>query len=92
MTDLFKVMKKDSHHYVLATLLIIFIVSDVRIPSVIGELVDNVLGKIVVVMSAVERVMSEITMGVHIRIYIFLNCNNINLAIDKLKILITHQK
>lgn len=54
MTDLFKVMKKDSHHYVLATLLIIFIVSDVRIPSVIGELVDNVLGKIVVVMIALS--------------------------------------
>ena len=54
MTDLFKVMKKDSHHYVLATLLIIFIVSDVRIPSVVGEMVDNVLGKIVVVMVALS--------------------------------------
>ena len=54
MSDLLKVMKKDTHHYVLAVLLIIFIVSDVRIPGVVGELVDTALGKIVVVMVALS--------------------------------------
>ena len=54
MVDLFKIMKKDSHHYVLASLLIIFIVSDIRVPSFIGELVDNIVGKIIVVMVALS--------------------------------------
>uniref|UniRef100_A0A6C0C6H3 Uncharacterized protein n=1 Tax=viral metagenome TaxID=1070528 RepID=A0A6C0C6H3_9ZZZZ len=47
-------MKKDTHHYVLATLLVVFIVSDAPIPGVIGELVDTVVGKIVVVMIALS--------------------------------------
>ena len=54
MTDLFKIMKKDTHHYVLAVLLIVFVVSDVQVPGVIGELVDTILGKIVVVMCALS--------------------------------------
>ena len=54
MTDLFKIMKKDTHHYVLAVLLIIFIVSDVQVPGIIGELVDTILGKIVIVMIALS--------------------------------------
>ena len=54
MTDLFKIMKKDTHHYVLAALLIVFIVSDVKVPGVIGELVDTMLGMIVVVMVALS--------------------------------------
>jgi len=54
MGDLLKIMKKDSHHYVLAALLIIFIVSDVSVPDAIGELVNNVVGKIVVIMIALS--------------------------------------
>ena len=54
MSDLFKIMKKDTHHYVLAVLLIIFIVSDVQVPGIIGELVDTVLGKIIVAMGAIS--------------------------------------
>ena len=43
MTDLFKIMKKDTHHYVLAVhYLLYFIVSDVKVPGVIGELVDTI--------------------------------------------------
>ena len=54
MTDLLKIMKKDTHHYVLSVLLIIFIVSDIRITGVVGELVDTILGKIVVIMVALS--------------------------------------
>jgi len=54
MRDLFKIMKKDTHHYVLAALLTIFIVSNIRVPSIVKELVDNVIGKIVVVMIALS--------------------------------------
>jgi len=53
MSDLLKIMKKDTHHYVLAVLLIIFIVSDVQVPGVIGALVDTILGKIIIVMGAI---------------------------------------
>jgi hypothetical protein len=54
MANLLKFVKKDAHHYVLAALLIVFIVSDIRVPSFIGELVDNIVGKIVVVMIALS--------------------------------------
>ena len=54
MSDLLKIMKKDTHHYVLAVLLIIFIVSDVQVPGIMGELIDTILGKILVVMGALS--------------------------------------
>ena len=55
MTDLFKIMKKDTHHYVLAaTTYIVFIVSEVKVPGVIGQMVDTMVGKIVVVMVALS--------------------------------------
>lgn len=54
MSDLFKIMKKDTHHYVLAVLLIIFIVSDVQVTGIVGELVDTIVGKIIVVMAALS--------------------------------------
>jgi len=47
-------MRKDAHHYVLATLLIVFIISDIRVPHVVGRLVDNVMGKIVVMAVALS--------------------------------------
>ena len=63
MKDLLKIMKKDSHHYILSVLLIIFIVSDVQIPPVIGEMVDTLLGKIVVVMVALSLFGSHPVVG-----------------------------
>ena len=54
MKDLLKIMKKDTHHYVLAALLIVFIVSDMRVPEPIAELVDTALGKIIVIMIALS--------------------------------------
>jgi len=47
-------MKKHTHHYVLAVLLIIFIVSDVQVTGIVGELVDTIAGKIIVVMAALS--------------------------------------
>lgn len=54
MEGLFKIMKKDTHNYILATLLIIFIVSDVQVPDMVAELVDTALGKIIVAMVALS--------------------------------------
>ena len=47
-----KLLKKDLHTYVLATLLALFIVFDIQVPDVVAHLVDNLLGKVVVIISA----------------------------------------
>ena len=63
MDNLFKHMKKDQHHYVLAALLIIFIVSDVKVPNAVAELVDSTLGKIVVAIVALSLFSSHPVVG-----------------------------
>ena len=47
-----KLLKKDLHTYVLAALLALFIVFDMQVPDVVAHLVDNLLGKVVVIISA----------------------------------------
>merc|ERR1711871_1608416 len=47
-----KLLKKDLHTYVLAALLALFIVFDIQVPDVVAHLVDNLLGKVVVIISA----------------------------------------
>ena len=49
---LMKDLKKNQHHYVLAVLLALFVVMDIEVPKVIASIVDNVLGKIVVIIGA----------------------------------------
>ena len=47
-----KLLKKDLHTYVLAGLLSLFIVFDIQIPDPVAVLVDNLLGKIVIIILA----------------------------------------
>ena len=49
-----KDMKKNQHHYVLAALLALFIVMDIEVPRMIAMLIDNVLGKIVIIIVALS--------------------------------------
>lgn len=48
MEKLLKLFMKDKHHLVLSVLLSVFIIFDIKIPLLLAELVDNVIGKIVV--------------------------------------------
>ena len=49
---LMKDLKKNQHHYVLAVLLALFIVMDIEVPKVVASMIDNVLGKIVVIIGS----------------------------------------
>ena len=48
MEKLLKLFMKDKHHLILSVLLSVFIIFDIKIPLLLAELVDNVIGKIVV--------------------------------------------
>ena len=52
MEKLLKSLMKDKHHLILSVLLTLFIVLDIKVPAVLAELVDNPVGKIVVVLAA----------------------------------------
>ena len=52
MEKLLKSLMKDKHHLILSVLLSLFVVLDIKVPTVLAELVDNPIGKIVVVVSA----------------------------------------
>ena len=44
-----KLLNKNLNTYVLAGLLSIFIVFDIQIPDIVANLVDNLIGKIVII-------------------------------------------
>tara|TARA_B110001454_G_C12604260_1_gene385883 strand:+ start:477 stop:911 length:435 start_codon:yes stop_codon:yes gene_type:complete len=48
MEKLLKLFMKDKHHLILSVLLSVFIIFDIKIPLLLAELVDNVIGKILV--------------------------------------------
>ena len=49
MASLMKIIEKDMHHYILALLLAIFIITDIKVPSTIRELIDTLLGKVILI-------------------------------------------
>ena len=51
---LMKDFKKHQHHYVLAALLAVFIVFDVKIPHTIASMVDSIVGKIAIIVLALS--------------------------------------
>jgi len=52
MEKLLKSLMKDKQYFVLTILLTLFVVLDIQVPDVLAELVDNPIGKIVVVLTA----------------------------------------
>jgi hypothetical protein len=59
MSSLNKLLKKDQHYLVLMVLLAVFIVMDIHVPSPVAELVDTVVGKIIVVVVALSLCTSK---------------------------------
>lgn len=58
-----KSIEKDMHHYILALLLAIFIVSDVQIPRALDELVNTLLGKVIVIGGALALLFAHPLLG-----------------------------
>jgi hypothetical protein len=63
MASLMKLIKKDMHHYILASLLALFIITDVSVPPTIHELVDTLLGKVIVIGSALALLFAHPILG-----------------------------
>ena len=64
MEKLLKSLMKDKHHLLLSVLLSVFVVLDVKVPLVLAELVDNPVGKIVVVLIALSLLSMNTLLGV----------------------------
>lgn len=58
-----KEIEKDMHHYILAVLLAIFIVADPNVPTVVDELVDTLLGKVIVIGGALALLFAHPLIG-----------------------------
>ena len=63
MTSFMKEIEKDMHHYVLAILLAIFIVTDPKVPTIVAELVDTLLGKVIIIGGALALLFAHPLVG-----------------------------
>jgi len=63
MASFMKMVEKDMHHYLLATLLAVFIVADMGVPPVLGELINTLLGKIIVIGAALALLFAHPLLG-----------------------------
>ena len=64
MEKLLNSLMKDKHHLILSVLLSMFIVLDIKVPLVLAELVDNVVGKIIVFLVALGLLSMNKLVGV----------------------------
>ena len=63
MASLMKLIEKDMHHYILALLLAIFIITDIKVPSTIRELIDTLLGKVILIGGALALLFAHPLLG-----------------------------
>ena len=63
MASFMKRIEKDMHHYILALLLAVFIVTDVTVPHTIDELVNTLLGKVLVIGGALALLFAHPLVG-----------------------------
>lgn len=63
MANVLKILKDNQHNYILAVLLAVFIIFDVRVPDAVAELVDTIIGKVIVVVAALNLFMLHPVVG-----------------------------
>ena len=59
MSSFNKLLKKDQHYLVLMVLLAVFIVLDIQVPASVSQIVDTIVGKIIVVVIALSMCTSK---------------------------------
>ena len=59
-----KSIEKDIHHYILAILLAVFIVTDLKVPPTVDELVNTLLGKVIVIGAGLALLFAHPMLGV----------------------------
>ena len=63
MASFMKEIEKDMHHYILAILLAIYIVTDPKVPTIVDELVDTLLGKVIIIGGALALLFAHPLVG-----------------------------
>lgn len=63
MERLFKTLQKETKEYGLIALFVLFIVMDVKIPSFLANMVDTMLGRVVVILVALSLFMVHPVLG-----------------------------
>ena len=63
MKNLLKIPKKHMHYYLLSLMMILFIIFPVQVPSELGNLVDSMLGKIVIVIVVINLFVAHPVVG-----------------------------
>jgi hypothetical protein len=63
MKNLFNIPKKQMHFYVLSLIMILFIVLPIQVPSELADLVDTVLGKVVIVIIVLNLFVAHPVVG-----------------------------
>ena len=59
-----KILKKERTEYVAIALMIAFIVTDIKVPKVLGNMIDTLLGRVVVIGLAVSLLFVHPALGV----------------------------
>ena len=54
MTKFLKKLRGKEHNYVLAALLAIFVIFPVSLPHIVAEMVNNIIGKVVIILIALN--------------------------------------
>ena len=63
MEKLLKTLQKERVEYTLVALLVLFIVFDVQVPKIVGNLVDSLAGRVVVLAVAVGLLLAHPVLG-----------------------------
>lgn len=64
MDNIMKILGNKPQNHVLAVLLTLFVVFDIQIPLTIAELIDNILGKIVIIAVALSLMKYDRLIGI----------------------------
>ena len=63
MTKFLKKLRGKEHNYVLAALLAIFVIFPVSLPHIVAEMVNNIIGKVVVILIALNLFLAHPMVG-----------------------------
>lgn len=64
MNALMKLLKKERNEYVIIALMVAFIVFDVKVPGLVANLVDNMIGRLVIIAGALSLLFLHPVLGV----------------------------
>jgi hypothetical protein len=64
MREIYRVLKKESNEYIAIVLMILFILSNAKVPNVLGNLIDTLMGRVMVIGLALSLLFVHTGLGV----------------------------